>query len=86
MDRKLFIRNTLLGLATCLFPEILRPMSSDVIEETVPVAVNTWVVAINNKDGSVTYKQGELRWINFPKKQIEFLENGAVRLNIPAKK
>jgi len=74
MERKLFIRNTLLGLAACLLPEILRPLASQVEEEMVPVKVATRVFTI--MDGSVYEARPETGtyWIQLTYKEAELLE------------
>jgi hypothetical protein len=35
MKRKDFIRNTLLGLAACMLPKLLQPLTPEVSEEEV---------------------------------------------------
>lgn len=82
MRRNDFIRNTLLAFAATLLPEILRPMDSLVKEEMVDVVVANYVVGRANSDGGVTFIPQGTTTIQFPKKDIEFLENGSYGLKI----
>ena len=82
MKRNDFLKNALMAIAISLVPKILQPLLPEVTDEMIQIPVNTWVVAQNNADGSITYKQGELQWVNFLKKDVEFIEKDYYRIKV----
>jgi hypothetical protein len=85
MKRRNFLNNVVLGIAASLLPKILQPLEPEVVEEMVKVPYHTWVVSQIHPNGDITYKQGELRWADFRKKDVVFLENGAYQLKLNSK-
>lgn len=81
MKRRNFLRNVILGIAASLLPKILQPLVPEVTEEEmVRIPFNTYIVAYNHPNGDVTYKQGELHYMDLKKSQVEFIEKGMYRL------
>jgi hypothetical protein len=78
MKRKDFIRNTLLGFASLLLPEVLRPMAGEVEEEMVDIEVANYIVSYSHPNGGVIFSQKGTTTFQLPKRNVEFLENGIV--------